>query len=224
MRPHHRHRRKTIKKKKIKKRRCVEGGGGGISLPPPPVDPENNPYTIEFFNPTSLLPGYKEEIGLTGSPQFQVAATTAGPATAVPAGTYYIKIDNNYAFKFFFLKTAKYQKWYVMLDTQVLTGGNKSNGDIYEIKPDVMIKTTLPNVIQFNPIKVVKFDASKKQYELDKTQHFVLPLGDKYKDPILIYLNVDTQLKGGVKEEANWVAVDTVGAVAETGVSNCTIS
>ena len=219
MRPHHRHRRKTIKKKKIKKRRCVEGGGS-IALPPPPVDPENNPYTIEFFNPTSLLPGYKEQIGLTGSPQFKVAATTA-----VPAGTYYIKIDNNYAFKFFFLKTAKYQKWYVMLDTQVLTGGNKSNGDIYEIKPDVMMKTTLPNVIQFNPIKVVKFDASKKQYELDKTQHFVLPLGDKYKDPILMYLNVDTQLKEMAKEEANWVGVDAVAGAADAVAGKvCTIS
>ena len=206
--------RKTVRRRRRQRRRRSEMRGGGNDVPRDPNgneyndvprDPNGNEYKIYFANPISNWSWfglYSETIQFE-TPKFNVLYK--GNTALRP-----IKIGDNYAYKFFYLRSTADQKWYVMLNFQINKNHQDSkqgNGEIYGIPLDAMgpnqnIETNSNNYItlEFLPSIVVPSDAKDDDLILDfqKLQNI-----DESKDTIVSYLQTNTLVKDMGKESVN---------------------
>jgi len=193
--------------KQTRKRR--HGGGGSDFFP---KDGAGQPYDLFYANPISNWLGFSTMIQFE-HPKFKVS-TTANPkfgSTNRP-----VKIDDNYAFKFFYLKSPSNpsdKQWYVMLNIQIYKNWfskKSSNLTIYGIKPEAIIQTNIYNKPGNNNITIM-FD-SRFVEQPENPNEVVIKTTELIKteqsDSIVQYLQSETFVKEMAKEGANQVSAD----------------
>jgi len=187
------------------------------------MDEKGTPYLRFYANPISDGPGYSNLLQLETA-KFK-AVTSNRPDLG--ENTRPIKIGNNYAFKFFYLKTAISEKWYVILNFQVMKnwfwGNSKQdakNLEMFGIDPNAMwLDPNAKDNISNNPgnnnvtlrfqAKYVKTE-TKDQLELNDGQ--LIKISDPWKDPIVKYLRMETFGLDALKAEGNQLMFDGIFA------------
>lgn len=201
--------------KQTRKRRHG-GGGSGFS----PKDGAGQPYDLFYANPISNWLGFSTMIQFE-YPKFKVSTTTTKPefgSTNRP-----VKIYDNYAFKFFYLKSQSNpsdKKWYVMSNIQIINlfSTKSNNMTIYGIKPEAIIQTNIYNKPGNNNITIM-FDSGFVE-QPENPNEVVIKTTELIKteqsDPIVQYLQSETFAKEMAKEGANQVAADGMFSIFDS--------